>query len=884
MVLNRFAFGLSVIFITCFHLSSIAQTITISGDIPPPPIPGLGTLIPDNDPAGGSVNVTVSGMPDNVTITDIEVRLGIFHEFLRDLRVEVIAPTGDDIVLMNRPNDDSNLFRTAPLTFTDASVNDPRSMGSTIGTNEAVCEDDGICDYFPSDGTSNPPTFADLVNDIQTSPSGSLAANGNWTVRVIDNASGDEGNFSVQFLRITYLLVNSQIDATAFDDNIDVFGDGTETVVWINNVEVFRNDSASIGTLTVNGGDGNDAINVPGVGTGFNGNMILNGESDIDTVNFQDETTNLGSGNLNVTSEQLNIDSTIETSGAITTNTEQLEITGSIITTGSGSITTTTTKQTVIRNNAVVETVDGVIDMSAGTAVAPSDSFIGLNVTTSGSIRTTGTGDIFLNGTGIGTETLHSGVSVNLRGFISSSSGNITITGVSATTTASGNNNNGIRVEGVGLPPSFIESVDGNITLIGTGGAGTGSFNSGVNVVFNGAVRTTGTGSIIIDGTGGAGANRSYGFNTQEGTITSAGGGITIDGIGSNVPFALASGITILDATISDTNGGDIQLTGTGGAGGSSRGIFLSTSANITTTTGNIIFDGTATIDGGNGVFLNANSALTSTSGAIDITGTAVNETSAAVNFRTAGVTRAGLQTAGDITITAPLGKIITAEGANAFPTFEGSSIAINGVFAPGQSPGTADITGNLLFGSDDVFEAEINDFTTSGTDYDQIKVTGTVGLNNATLTIVDNVTATPVSGNEVILVDNDGTDPVVGTFDGLANGDEVILNGTVFNIQYDGGDGNDVVLEVNESLSNDDFNQPDTALTVYPNPIATGQLLNITNVSPGSVIDIYDSLGRHLNSTVVTSSEAKIPTWDLTTGLYVVQINKQQVVKVLVE
>ena len=82
---------------------------------------------------------------------------------------------------------------------------------------------------------------------------------------------------------------------------------------------------------------------------------------------------------------------------------------------------------------------------------------------------------------------------------------------------------------------------------------------------------------------------------------------------------------------------------------------------------------------------------------------------------------------------------------------------------------------------------------TASGTNADQIRVTGTVNLNNAVLSLPD-VAGMPV-GSQVVLIDNDGTDAVVGTFGGLPNGALFTADQQLFRVWYDRGTGNDVVL-----------------------------------------------------------------------------------------
>jgi Dockerin type I domain len=53
----------------------------------------------------------------------------------------------------------------------------------------------------------------------------------------------------------------------------------------------------------------------------------------------------------------------------------------------------------------------------------------------------------------------------------------------------------------------------------------------------------------------------------------------------------------------------------------------------------------------------------------------------------------------------------------------------------------------------------------------------------------------TPSVGNQFVIIDNDGTDAVSGTFAGLSEGATVTANGLSFTISYLGGTGNDIVL-----------------------------------------------------------------------------------------
>jgi autotransporter-associated beta strand protein len=79
------------------------------------------------------------------------------------------------------------------------------------------------------------------------------------------------------------------------------------------------------------------------------------------------------------------------------------------------------------------------------------------------------------------------------------------------------------------------------------------------------------------------------------------------------------------------------------------------------------------------------------------------------------------------------------------------------------------------------------------GTGYDQLNVNGTVQLANAALNVV--LGFDPAVGSAFTIINNDGSDAVVGTFGGLPEGAILALNGKPFQIRYVGDSGNDVVL-----------------------------------------------------------------------------------------
>ncbi len=141
------------------------------------------------------------------------------------------------------------------------------------------------------------------------------------------------------------------------------------------------------------------------------------------------------------------------------------------------------------------------------------------------------------------------------------------------------------------------------------------------------------------------------------------------------------------------------------------------------------------------------------------------------------------------------------------------------GTVSPGTSPGIIS-TGSVTMTPSSKLDIEVLN-STVGTGHDQLKVTGTVSLGGATLN-VNAIGATLTPGVPLVIVDNDDTDAVTGTFAGLPEGAAVLggVGGPVFQISYKGGTGNDVVLNwVYATITkNDSFVQEDLATKVYPN------------------------------------------------------------------
>ncbi|MDB6018139.1 MAG: Extracellular serine protease precursor [Pedosphaera sp.] len=122
---------------------------------------------------------------------------------------------------------------------------------------------------------------------------------------------------------------------------------------------------------------------------------------------------------------------------------------------------------------------------------------------------------------------------------------------------------------------------------------------------------------------------------------------------------------------------------------------------------------------------------------------------------------------------------------------FTGSS----GIISPGGSPGILSCS-NLDAGAlgSGTLEIELNGTTPGVSGYDQLNVSGSVNLSGLTLHAFLNYAS--AVNDQYTIINNDGTDAVAGTFQGLPQNAKLYIGTELFTINYTGGTGNDVTLK----------------------------------------------------------------------------------------
>lgn len=149
---------------------------------------------------------------------------------------------------------------------------------------------------------------------------------------------------------------------------------------------------------------------------------------------------------------------------------------------------------------------------------------------------------------------------------------------------------------------------------------------------------------------------------------------------------------------------------------------------------------------------------------------------------------------AGELIVNGSITSAVTVNGGTLGGSGTTGEVTVNssGVLSPGASPGILNVAGNLTLVMGSIYLVDL-DGAAVGTEYDQTKVDGLVGLGNATLSL--DLGFSPADETNFTIILNDGADAVTGTFNGLSEGTIFTAGGEQFAISYEGGDGNDVVL-----------------------------------------------------------------------------------------
>jgi autotransporter-associated beta strand protein len=506
---------------------------------------------------------------------------------------------------------------------------------------------------------------------------------------------------------------------------------------------------------------------------------------------------------------------------------------------------TATGSTTVAAGGLTLQGGASISDSGAVTVASGSTLTLALGTETIGSLA--GSGNVVLN---YRLTTGGDNSSTTFSGVISGSGSGITKTG-SGTFTLSGTNtytgstsvsagtlllNGGAAIadsSAVTVASGATLSLGASETLASLAGAGNVSVSgftltaggNNTSTTFSGALG--GSGDLIKAGSGTFTLSGSISSNFSGGTTVSGGGTLSVasdDNLGSGTLTINASNLAITGSTNIDNN------------------IVLVSSATVNSTAA-------ATLSG-----------VISGSGSLTKTGNSALTLSGTNTYGGATTVSAGpLVVAGALNGTTSVSVV---SGATIMGSGSVTNLLVNsgGILSPGNSLGIFTVNGNLQMDSGSTLAVEING-TTAGTDYDQVIVSGTVGIAG-NLAATHGYTAG--QGDSYTIIVNDMADAITGTFSGLAEGATTTAGGnnTVLTASYIGGTGNDFTLTA---------------------PINSAPV--IANLNGDNVTFIEDSalvlLDANNDATVTDSDSVDFAGGNVTVAIVANQVNTEDVLSI---
>jgi hypothetical protein len=659
-------------------------------------------------------------------------------------------------------------------------------------------------------GSAGGHTFG--VDAFNTITAGLNAVASNGTVNIDDGTYNESVNTSsAGNSKVTLSLTGTHVSGaqTPMTGLVEITGDLTLSATSADSITLGSNILQLDGTLTQNAGaitdNGQGALLLEGgatqtagtVGVNFvqlgpnsSGNFNLASPNQIGTL----YAPNIGALSLN-NARNLSLENITAASDVSITDTAGLIVFqpitagGNVTLQGNGGSGQTFADGVGIDANV---TAGGNLNITGVGSAGPGVSIGGATVESV-------SGSVFVQGTG-GTE----GQLVTTPGVVLQAGATITAAGSGSVTVIghAGTSNGPLAGSGIGvwLLSSFVTSSGGNVSVTGTGGSGAFGGNAGVELDRGSEITAGGTGTVMVNGTGGvvngAADGDNYGvFLNSASQAPSGGNGNGSFGLigpgGSGGGFVAISTIT--------SSGGNISVTGTGGGAsapgqpigttdteGHNYGVYVANGSSITKAgTGTVTVTGTGGMDQGNfnyGVYVSGDaifptiqpSQIDPTQGILTVTGTGGGTGASTGN---SGVVADNLgeftSDTGDISLSGTAGHnssvAIDLSNGGAVRTAGGLQLLGTGAFlltSGGNHVGTlaADVAGSLSYADDAGFDIG--------------SVNGTDGISTGTgntlaLTAGDAVTQTqPIASTIVELV---GTAPAASYT--LNNADNAVAN-----------------------------------------------------------------------------------------------------------
>ena len=193
----------------------------------------IAVAIPDNNQAGASHNIAVSGIPANATITGMRVKMTIPHTFIGDLVIALRAPNNN---VLNLDFFLSNTFGGVTTGFSNTIFTSAAGAPAvSTGTNpysssfraDGQIAATGNGPAAPTGYTANMANFAALISSLT-----SANVNGNYTLAMYDGGAIDIGtltNWEIEFTYVQGVVASPAVWSPA----LGLFSDAAATVPYV---------------------------------------------------------------------------------------------------------------------------------------------------------------------------------------------------------------------------------------------------------------------------------------------------------------------------------------------------------------------------------------------------------------------------------------------------------------------------------------------------------------------------------------------------------------------------------------------------------------------------------------------------------------------------
>ncbi|MCO6454551.1 MAG: autotransporter-associated beta strand repeat-containing protein [Pirellulaceae bacterium] len=689
--------------------------------------------------------------------------------------------------------------------------------GGITGTGNVTVDGGGRVTWSTTTATAEAGDGAapyDFVGSVTITGSSRLQTNSNFTAGSSSLATKDFTINAGSRLIMAYdtdvtidgLSGNGQVDATASSGFPDpsVFTVGADNGSSTYNGTILNGDrqislvKTGSGTITLAGGAGNNTYTglthvqqgLLAVGGAFGGDGAIRGNITVESGGtyrmLQDNVIN------NTSLITLSGTGTLDRNG-------RTDVIGALA--GSG--------QVIGGGTLVMALVSGTQQTFSGTVTGGSLSVRGDNDNgTSASQILTGTS------TGLGSLTVQRGNSANDVPLLVLAGGGSTTTGsVAVGQTGSGQGMATMNIQDthtLNTGTFFLGEQNGHAGFVNqTGGTVNASGHMRVGHWPNEtSVYTLDSGSISITGTPAGGTEQNGGlyigidgtgiFNHNGGDISTR--FLWLDNRGATTgtdEYNMTGGLLVLTHPIGigSSNPGSMQINLGGGTirtdvntQMTAPGILTGTNGDTTFNTNGNSFNVTGSLSGGGGLVKTGGGTMTLGAANSFMGSAVINGGTLLVNGSTAAASPIMINATGTLGGTGNAAGTVTLNG---------------GTIAPGTSPGILS-TGSVDMSAGGVFSVELEGASAgNGAGFhDQLAVSGTVALGNGAATLSLSGAHVPAPGDDFVIIANDGAEDTTGFFAGLPEGSELTFNGVKLYITYNGGDGNDVVLNTGPVVS----------------------------------------------------------------------------------